>query len=71
MAAIGTEDKGTVTTRGWYRVAPGSCVRPDLNGQSRKLYSFAEAVDASGQSLKPPLRALSSCSIRRTARLKV
>jgi uncharacterized membrane protein len=59
MAAIGTEDKGTVTTRGWYRVAPGACVRPDISGQARKLYSFAEAVDANGQSLKPPQRALS------------
>jgi uncharacterized membrane protein len=59
MAAIGTEEKGSVTTRGWYRVAPGSCVRPDVSGQARKLFSFAEAVDANGQSLKPPARPLS------------
>ena len=59
MAAIGTEDKGAVTTRGWFRVAPGTCVRPEVGGQSRKLYSFAEAVDANKQTLKPPQRPLS------------
>ena len=56
MAAVGVEDKGSVTTRGWYRVAPGACVRPEVNGQARKLYSFAEAVDANNQALKPPQR---------------
>ena len=59
MAALGTEDKGTVTTRGWYRVAPGTCVRPEVGSQARRLFSFAEAVDANGQSLKPPQRPLS------------
>ena len=52
MAALGVEDKGTVTTRGWYRVAPGKCLRPELTGQPRRLYSFGEAVDADGQPLK-------------------
>ena len=30
MAALGFEDQGAVVTRGWYRVAPGKCLRPDL-----------------------------------------
>jgi uncharacterized membrane protein len=58
MAALGIEDKSTVTTRGWYRIAPGTCVRPELTGQPRRLYSFAEAVDADGQPLKSAERPL-------------
>jgi uncharacterized membrane protein len=52
MAAIGLEETGTITTRGWYRVEPGRCVRPEVSGQPKKLYSFAEAVDAEGQPVK-------------------
>jgi uncharacterized membrane protein len=52
MAAFGTEDKGVVTTRGWYRIDPGKCLKPDLSGKPRRLYSFGEAVDASGQVIK-------------------
>jgi uncharacterized membrane protein len=52
LAALGVEDKGTVTTRGWYRVAPGKCLRPDLVGKPRRLYSFGEAVGPDGQPLK-------------------
>ena len=33
MAAIGVEDKGAVTTRGWYRVSPGTCLRPEMTGR--------------------------------------
>jgi uncharacterized membrane protein len=51
MAAIGFDDNGAVTTRGWYRVAPGSCVRPELPGRPKRIYSFAEAVDAKGHAL--------------------
>jgi uncharacterized membrane protein len=53
MAALGVEDKGAVTTRGWYRIAPGKCVRPDLTGKPRLLYSFGEAVGPDGQAIKP------------------
>ena len=49
MAAIGIDDRGLVVTRGWYRVEAGKCLRPDLTGQPKKLYSFAEAVDAEGR----------------------
>jgi uncharacterized membrane protein len=59
MAALGVEDKGAVTTRGWYRVAPGKCLRPDLGGGPRWLYSFAEAVGADGQRIKEANRPLS------------
>jgi uncharacterized membrane protein len=52
MAALGVDDNGTVTTRGWYRVDAGKCVKPDLLAKPGKLYSFAEAVDKEGQSLK-------------------
>jgi uncharacterized membrane protein len=59
MAAVGIEDRGTVTTRGWYRIAPGKCLRPDLGGEPRRLYSFAEAVGADGQRSKETSRPLS------------
>jgi uncharacterized membrane protein len=52
MAAIGVEESGAITTRGWYRVEPGRCVRPDVSGQPKKLFSFAEAVDAEGQPVR-------------------
>jgi uncharacterized membrane protein len=52
MAALGSEERGLIVTRGWYRVEPGKCVRPDVKGQPRRLYSFGEAVDGNGQPLK-------------------
>ena len=52
MAALGVDENGAVTTRGWYRVDAGKCVKPDLPAKPAKLYSFAEAVDKEGQSLK-------------------
>ena len=63
MAALGVEDKGTVVTRGWYRVAPGKCLRPDLAGKPQRIYSFGEAIGADGQPLRhgsrPSAQALS------------
>src|SRR5437870_2184715 len=52
MAAFGVEDKGMVVTRGWYRIEAGKCLKPDMAGKPRRLYSFAEAVDAAGQVVK-------------------
>jgi uncharacterized membrane protein len=49
MAALGVDDNGAVTTRGWYRVEAGKCVKPDVPAKPAKLYSFAEAVDKEGQ----------------------
>jgi len=52
MAAIGVDEQGAVTTRGWYRVEPGKCVKPEVPAKPARLYSFAEAVDKEGQALK-------------------
>jgi uncharacterized membrane protein len=52
MAAFGVEEKGLVVTRGWYRIESGKCLKPDLSGKPRRLYSFAEAVDGNGHAVK-------------------
>jgi uncharacterized membrane protein len=49
MAALGVDENGATVTRGWYRVEPGKCLRPDVKGQPRRLYSYGEAVDADGR----------------------
>jgi uncharacterized membrane protein len=51
MAALGVVEMGAVVTRGWYRVTAGKCLRPDLRGSPHRLYSYAEAVDASGRTV--------------------
>jgi uncharacterized membrane protein len=49
MAALGLEEGGVVTARGWWRVEAGACVRPDLPRKSAaRVYTFAEAVDNAG-----------------------
>lgn len=58
LAAIGVDDKGAVTTRGWYRVEAGKCLKPDVPAKPARLYSFAEAVDKDGQTLKRGDKAL-------------
>jgi uncharacterized membrane protein len=52
MAAVGTDDGKAVTSRGWYRIEPGKCLHPDVTGQPRQIFSFAEAVDADGRTIK-------------------
>jgi uncharacterized membrane protein len=53
MAALGTEEGGNVTARGWWRVAAGACVRPDLPRKTAaRVYSFAEAVDDAGAAIE-------------------
>ena len=52
MAALGIVEMGAIVTRGWYRVEAGQCVRPDVRGDPRRLYSYAEAVDANGRTVK-------------------
>jgi uncharacterized membrane protein len=52
MASIGTAEAGAIVTRGWYRVAAGQCLRPDLRGAPHQLYSYAEAVNADGRTIK-------------------
>ena len=53
MAALGTEEGRQVATRGWFRLEPGACLKPPLEGQPARVLSFAEAVDAEG---RPVLR---------------
>jgi uncharacterized membrane protein len=52
MAAIATDDGRTTVSRGWYRIEPGKCLHPDVIGQPRRMYSFAEAVDADGRAIR-------------------
>jgi uncharacterized membrane protein len=52
MAAVATDDGKSVVSRGWYRIDPGKCLHPDVTGQPRQIYSFAEAVDADNRTLK-------------------
>jgi uncharacterized membrane protein len=52
MAAVGTDDGKTVISRGWYRIEPGKCLHPDIVGQPRQIFSFAEAVDADNRAIK-------------------
>jgi uncharacterized membrane protein len=51
MAAIGIEDGNAITTRGWYRIEPGRCLRPETSAQAKRIFSFGEAVDTTGQTL--------------------
>ena len=52
MAAVATDDGKTVVSRGWYRIDPGKCLHPDVTGQPKQIFSFAEAVDADNHTLK-------------------
>ena len=52
MAALGLVEMGAIVTRGWYRVDAGKCLRPDLRGDPHRLYSYAEAVDGNGRTIK-------------------
>jgi uncharacterized membrane protein len=52
MAAVGTDDGKTVISRGWYRIDPGKCLHPDVTGQPKQIFSFAEAVDAENRTVK-------------------
>jgi uncharacterized membrane protein len=52
MAALGIVEMGAIVTRGWYRVASGKCVRPDLRGDPHRLYSYGEAIDGDGRTIK-------------------
>jgi uncharacterized membrane protein len=52
MAAVGTDDGKTVISRGWYRIDPGKCLHPDVIGQPKQIFSFAEAVDGENRAVK-------------------
>lgn len=59
MAALGADERGAIVTRGWYRIAPGKCLRPEIKGQPARLYSFGEAVDAQGKPVRDGDKSLS------------
>jgi uncharacterized membrane protein len=52
MAAIGADDGKSAVSRGWYSIDPGKCLHPDITGQPKQVYSFAEAVDADNRTIK-------------------
>jgi uncharacterized membrane protein len=52
MASLGLVEMGSIVTRGWYRVPPGQCLRPDLSGEPLRFYSYAEAMDADGRTVQ-------------------
>ncbi len=52
MASFGIVEMGAIVTRGWYRVDPGKCLRPDVRGEPHRLYSYGEAVDGNGRAIK-------------------
>jgi uncharacterized membrane protein len=53
MAALGVEETGAIVTRGWWRIEPGACLRPELPRRvGLRAYSFAEAVDATGAAIE-------------------
>ena len=58
MAAVATDDGKAVISRGWYRIDPGKCLHPDVVGAPKKIFSFAEAVDAENRAVKFKDRAL-------------
>jgi uncharacterized membrane protein len=53
MAALGVEETGAIVTRGWWRIEPGACLRPELPRRAgSRAYSFAEAVDKAGATIE-------------------
>lgn len=49
MAALAIEADGAIISRGWWRIEPGACLRPEMPRRaSGRTFSFAEAVDHSG-----------------------
>ena len=52
MAAVATNDGKSMVSRGWYRIEPGKCLHPDVAGQPKQVFSFAEAVDAENRPIR-------------------
>lgn len=52
MAVVATDDGKTVVSRGWYSINPSKCLHPDISGQPKQIFSFAEAVDAGNRVVK-------------------
>ncbi len=58
MSSVGIDDGKTITNRGWYGIEPGKCLHPDITGIPRNIYSFAEAIDTDGRTIKVNSRAV-------------
>jgi len=58
MAAVATDDGKAVVSRGWYGIDPGKCLHPDVAGQPKQIFSFAEAVDADNRTIRYKDKAL-------------
>jgi uncharacterized membrane protein len=58
MASLGLEEGGRIVTRGWYRVDPGTCLKPPVEPGAARVYSFAEAVDGQGRPVQKAGRPL-------------
>src|SRR5262249_8328289 len=58
MAAVATDDGKSIVSRGWYGIAPGKCLHPDVTGQPKQIFSFAEAVDNENHTVKYKDKAL-------------
>jgi uncharacterized membrane protein len=52
VAAVAADDGKQLTSRGWYRIDPGKCLHPDVAGQPKQIFSFAEAVDADNRTIR-------------------
>ncbi len=53
MAALGVDEPGAIITRGWWRIEPGACLRPELSRRAGpRAYSFAEAIDPAGAAVE-------------------
>lgn len=53
MASLAIEEDGAVTSRGWWRIEPGACLRPEMPRRvSGRVFTFAEAVDVSGTTIE-------------------
>ncbi len=60
LASLAIEDGNEIATRGWWRIEAGACLRPELPRRiTGRVFTFAEAVDASGAIIERKGRPLS------------
>jgi uncharacterized membrane protein len=60
MVSLAIEEGSEIAARGWWRIEAGACLRPELPRRiTGRVFTFAEAVDASGAVLEHKGRPLS------------
>jgi uncharacterized membrane protein len=60
MASLAIEQGNEIAARGWWRIEAGACLRPELPRRiAGRVFTFAEAVDASGAVIERKGRSLS------------